>query len=111
MFNSLKKEDIFSIIDIELKGLYQRVKDMGYKLIITDEAKEFIASKGLDTKYGARPLKRAIQKYIENEMAEVIIEASITEGDEIRITKNDPEETLKIEIVKEKTEKDEKSKE
>ena len=99
MFNSLKKEHIFKIIDIELKGLYKRVEDLGYKLIITDEAKDFIAEKGLDVKYGARPLKRAIQKYLENEMAEVIIEASISEGDEIKVGIDKNEENVKIEIV------------
>ncbi len=106
IFNPLKKEHIFRIIDIELSGLYKRVKDLGYKLNITNAAKEFIAEKGLDVKYGARPLKRAIQKYIENEMAEVIIEASITEGDEIKvgIQKNKDkdskdEKSIKIEIV------------
>jgi ATP-dependent Clp protease ATP-binding subunit ClpC len=111
MFNSLRKEDIFDIIDIELKGLYKRVGDLGYNLNITEDTKEFIASKGLDTKYGARPLKRAIQKYIENDMAEVIIEASIVEGDEIKISKNPNEESLKIEIVKKDKEKDENRKE
>ena len=112
IFNPLKKEHIFKIIDIELSGLYQRVEDLGYKLNITNEAKEFIAEKGLDVKYGARPLKRAIQKYVENEMAEVIIEASITEGDQIKVgiqkdKENKNEKSIKIEIVntKKKTKK------
>jgi len=110
IFNPLKKEHIFRIIDIELAGLYKRVEDLGYKLNITEEAKEFIAQKGLDVKYGARPLKRAIQKYVENEMAEVIIEASITEGDEIKVgiqkdKDNKNEKTIKIEIVNTKKKK------
>ena len=110
IFNPLKKEHIFRIIDIELSGLYKRVEDLGYKLNITDAAKEFIAQKGLDVKYGARPLKRAIQKYVENEMAEVIIEASISEGDEIKvgIQKNKDkkdEKSIKIEIVNNKKKK------
>ena len=102
MFNPLKKEDIFKIIDIELSGLYKRVEALGYKLNITEAAKEFIAEKGLDVKYGARPLKRAIQKYVENEMAEVIIEASVTEGDEIKvgIKEDKGEKSIKIEILK-----------
>ncbi len=102
MFNPLKKEDIFKIIDIELSGLYKRVEALGYKLNITEDAKEFIAEKGLDVKYGARPLKRAIQKYVENEMAEVIIEASVTEGDEIKvgIKEDKGEKSIKIEILK-----------
>ncbi|MDG5800905.1 ATP-dependent Clp protease ATP-binding subunit [Marinilabiliaceae bacterium ANBcel2] len=85
IFNNLKEEDIHSIIDIELKGLYERVESLGYKLDLTTEAKKFIASKGYDVQYGARPLKRAIQKYLEDEMAEVIIEASIAEGDKIKV--------------------------
>ncbi len=107
IFNPLEKEHIFKIIDIELSGLYKRVEDLGYKLNITDDAKEFIAEKGLDVKYGARPLKRAIQKYVENEMAEVIIEASLSDGDEIKvgIQKNKEkkdEKSIKIEIVNHK---------
>jgi len=99
MFNNLKKEHIFKIIDIELKGLYNRVEELGYKLNITNKAKDFIAEKGLDIKYGARPLKRAIQKYLENEMAEVIIEASISEGDEIKVGIDKKGENIKIEII------------
>ncbi len=110
VFNPLKREHIFKIIDIELAGLYNRVKALGYKLKITEEAKEFIAEKGLDVKYGARPLKRAIQKYIENEMAEVIIEASLSEGDEIKVgiekSKNNKDDknnkSIKIEIINKK---------
>lgn len=85
VFNPLEKDDIFKIIDIELKGLYNRIALMGYKLEISPEAKDFIASKGYDPNFGARPLKRAIQKYLEDEMAEVIIEASVTEGDVIKV--------------------------
>ena len=73
LFNNLKKADIHKIIDIELKSLYSRVAEMGYKLTLSDEAKDFIAEKGFDEKYGARPLKRAIQKYLEDPMAEEII--------------------------------------
>ena len=86
LFNTLNKEHIHKIIDIELTGLYERVEKLGYKLTISDAAKDFIAQKGLDTKYGARPLKRAIQKYLEDEMAEVIIEASVNKGDKIIVT-------------------------
>ncbi|NPA44083.1 MAG: ATP-dependent Clp protease ATP-binding subunit [Chlorobi bacterium] len=100
MFSTLKKEHIFKIIDIELKGLYSRIDDLGYKLNITKEAKEFIAEKGLDVKYGARPLKRAIQKYLEDEMAEVIIEAKISEGDEIKVGVADNK--IKIDIIENK---------
>ncbi|MCF6243027.1 MAG: AAA family ATPase, partial [Bacteroidales bacterium] len=106
LFNSLSLKDIHKIIDIELEGLYSRVEDMGYKLIITKEAKNFIAEKGYDSKFGARPLKRAIQKYLEDEMAEVIIEASISEGDTIHVKFDKKKD--KINIVIEKSKKDKK---
>ena len=83
MFNSLIKEHIFKIIDIELKGLYERVKELGYNIKITPAAKNFLAEKGFDPKFGARPLKRAIQKYVEDTMAEAIIKAEIKQGDTI----------------------------
>ena len=73
MFGSLSKEDIHQIIDIELKGLFERVLTLGYTIELSDAAKDFIADKGFDAQYGARPLKRAIQKYLEDPMAEVII--------------------------------------
>lgn len=83
MFDQLDKDAIHKIIDIELAGVYKRVADLGYKLELTNAAKDFIASKGYDVQFGARPLKRAIQKYVEDEMAEMIIRASIGEGDVI----------------------------
>ncbi|MFA6767409.1 MAG: ATP-dependent Clp protease ATP-binding subunit [Parabacteroides sp.] len=83
MFDQLDKEAIHKIIDIELAGVYKRVADLGYKLELTSAAKDFIAGKGYDVQFGARPLKRAIQKYVEDEMAEMIIRASIGEGDTI----------------------------
>ncbi len=101
VFNSLDKEHIFKIIDIELKGLYARVESLGYKLLLTEKAKEYIASKGFDTNFGARPLKRAIQKYLEDEMAEIIIQASISEGDIIKVDFNEEEEKIFTSIEKE----------
>jgi ATP-dependent Clp protease ATP-binding subunit ClpC len=85
VFDSLSREAIFKIIDVELKGFYKRVADLGYKLTLTEEAKNFVAEKGYDAQYGARPLKRAIQKYLEDELAELIITASVTPGSEIVI--------------------------
>ena len=85
MFDQLDKDAIYKIIDLELKGFYSRVENLGYKIIITDKAKEFIASKGYDVQFGARPLKRSIQKYLEDELAEMIIKASVTEGDTITV--------------------------
>ncbi|MCG8577149.1 MAG: ATP-dependent Clp protease ATP-binding subunit [Flavobacteriales bacterium] len=86
IFNSLSKEDIHQIIDIELEQLYGRINDLGYQIKISGPAKDFIADKGYDEKYGARPLKRAIQKYVEDPLAEEIISASLKEGDSISIT-------------------------
>ena len=80
-FNSLKRADIHKIIDIELKGLFKRVKGMGYGINIDDKAKDFILKKGWDEQYGARPLKRAIQHYIEDDLADEIIKADILPGD------------------------------
>lgn len=80
IFNSLTKEDIHKIIDIELQELTKRVKDLGYTVQVSEGAKEFLTEKGFDPQYGARPLKRAIQKYLEDEMAEVIIKGTVPEG-------------------------------
>ncbi len=100
VFNTLEKEDIHKIIDIELKGLYSRVESLGYKLELTEAAKDFIASKGFDSHFGARPLKRAIQKYLEDEMAEVIIQASVSEGDSILVDYNEAESKIFTSILK-----------
>lgn len=98
MFNSLSREDIHKIIDIELKKLYGRINELGYQIQITDEAKDFIAEKGYDIAYGARPLKRAIQKYLEDPLAEEILRAKLNEGDTIKIgfDKDKAEITIKI---------------
>lgn len=85
VFNSLGKEEIFKIIDIELKSLFGRVHNLGYEVKLTDKAKEFIADKGFDSNFGARPLKRAIQKYLEDPIAEEILKAEIHEGDTLEI--------------------------
>jgi len=99
MFNSLTKEHIHEIIDIELKGLYDRVSSLNYKLKISAAAKDFIADKGYDSQFGARPLKRAIQKYLEDEMAEVIIKASVVQGDTISVGFDKKTEKIKIRIL------------
>jgi ATP-dependent Clp protease ATP-binding subunit ClpC len=85
VFNNLEREDIHKIIDIELQGLVERVGELGYKIKVTEKAKDFLAEKGWDPHFGARPLKRAIQKYIEDELAEEIIKTAISEGDTIVI--------------------------
>ncbi len=100
MFNSLSKDDIFKIIDIELKGLFERINNLGYQIKFTTAAKEFVAEKGYDVQFGARPLKRAIQKYVEDPMAEVIIQADIKEGDTISVGFNKTKEELTFNIRK-----------
>ena len=104
MFNQLEKNDIHKIIDIEIKDLYKRVESLNYKLKISAAAKDFIAEKGFDPQFGARPLKRAIQKYLEDEMAEVIIKASVTEGDTISVGFDKKNEKLKMRILSKKKE-------
>ncbi len=99
MFNPLTKEHIHQIIDIELKGLYERVNSLNYKLKISAAAKDYIADKGYDSQFGARPLKRAIQKYLEDEMAEVIIKASVVQGDTISVGFDKKTEKIKIKIL------------
>lgn len=100
MFDQLNQDAIYKIIDLELKGLYQRVKNLGYNLDLTTEAKEFIASKGYDIQFGARPLKRAIQKYLEDDMAEMIIKASVNEGDTIKIGFDKENQKIISEVIK-----------
>ena len=85
MFDQLSKESIYKIIDLELEGLYKRIGDLGYTVILSEPAKEFIANKGYDVQFGARPLKRAIQKYIEDEMAEMIIRTGMKEGETVLV--------------------------
>ena len=94
VFNALEKEDIHKIIDIELKKVVHRIEDLGYKIELSKEAKEFIADKGFDKQYGARPLKRAIQKYIEDLLAEEIVNNRLTEGDQIVLDLEDSKESL-----------------
>ncbi len=98
LFNSLKREDIHLIIDIELQGLFERVKELGYTINLSDQAKDFIADEGFDEAFGARPLARALQKLIEDPLAERIIGKQLTEGDEVIIELRDKE--LTFEIVK-----------
>ena len=102
VFNPLEREDIHKIIDIELDQLFKRISDLGYNLILTDKAKDYIADKGFDKDYGARPLKRAIQKYIEDALAEEIINSNLQEGDSITMDLDDKTNELKIKIKKQK---------
>ncbi len=100
IFDSLQKEHIFKIIDIELSKLYKRIVDLGYIINLSEAAKEFIAEKGWDPSFGARPLKRAIQKYLEDPLAEEIIKAQLTEGDAINIDYDTDGSEIKISVIK-----------
>ncbi|MGB0527630.1 MAG: ATP-dependent Clp protease ATP-binding subunit [Flavobacteriaceae bacterium] len=104
VFNSLEKEHINSIIDIELKGVVQRIKALGYELTLTKKAKTFIADKGFDKDFGARPLKRAIQKYIEDKLAEEIVNSRLSSGDRIKLDLSKSKEDLIV--VKETVKKE-----
>ncbi|NOX48114.1 MAG: ATP-dependent Clp protease ATP-binding subunit [Chlorobi bacterium] len=99
IFDSLEREAIHKIIDIELKHLFKRVIELGYKIEVTEDAKDFIVEKGWDEQYGARPLKRAIQKYIEDNLAEEIIRSNLSDGSEIIVDYEEGGEELKITIV------------
>jgi ATP-dependent Clp protease ATP-binding subunit ClpC len=106
VFNALEREDIHKIIDIELSKLFLRITDLGYSLKLSDEAKDYIADKGFDKQYGARPLKRAIQKYIEDALAEEIVNSQLQEGDSIfmDLDKDIGELTVEIEKATQSTE-------
>jgi ATP-dependent Clp protease ATP-binding subunit ClpC len=99
VFNALEQEQINEIIKIELARLISRVKTIGYELSLTDAAIAYIAKKGFDKKYGARPLNRAIQKYVEDALAEEIVNSKLSEGDKIILDKTDEsEDKLVIQI-------------
>lgn len=98
-FDQLDLDAIKKIINIELKGLFRRVHELGYKMEITDEAKEFVATKGYDVQFGARPLKRAIQNYIEDGLCELILSGNIKTADTIVISKEKDRDRLTFDTV------------
>ena len=98
IFNSLSKENIHEIIEIELSKLYLRIEELGYKIKLSKKAKDFLAEKGYDKKYGARPLKRTIQKHVEDIIASEILNSMINEGDTINIDHTSGKEELNIKI-------------
>jgi len=104
IFNSLSKENIFKIIDILMKGVTQRLSNIGFSLELTEEAKEFIADKGYDVQYGARPLHRAIQKYLEDPLADEILNTNVKNGD-VLLAKFDKENNKIIFELKQREEK------
>ncbi len=105
IFNALEKEDIKKIIDLELNKLYKRLEKLNYKVELTDEARDFISEKGWDKDFGARPLKRAIQKYIEDLLAEMLVNKQFTEGEEVVLKLNEAKDALEGETSKKSKEK------
>ena len=99
IFNALEPKDIRLIVDIELVKLIERVQKLGYEILVTDSAKDFIAEKGYDSKFGARPLNRAIQKHVEDLIAENVVNDTLKDQDKIIIDKNEDEDALKLEII------------
>ena len=103
VFNSLKRDDIHRIIDLELSKLFGRIESLGYGIKITDAAKDFLVEKGYDEQFGARPLRRALQKYLEDPLAEEIISAQLQEGDRIEGDAMEGQDELAIRIIKGET--------
>ena len=99
VFNSLAKEHIFKIIDIELRSLFHRIESLGYHIKLTDKAKDFIAEKGYDSNFGARPLKRAIQKYLEDPIAEEILKGEVKNGSKLNIDYDDDKKEITVSSV------------
>jgi len=100
MFNHLTREDIDKIIDIELRGLFDRIAALGFMIKLSAQARDFMADRGFDVQYGARPLKRAIQKYLEDPLAEVIIKAQLKEGASINVGYSKGKEELSFKVSK-----------
>ncbi|MGB4414770.1 MAG: ATP-dependent Clp protease ATP-binding subunit [Paludibacter sp.] len=100
MFDQLSRDSIKAIIDLELRGLFGRVTAMGYKLELSPEAKDFIADKGYDVQFGARPLKRAIQLYLEDQLADIVLSGELETGDTILMELDDETKKIKARIVK-----------
>ena len=101
--NNLEKDSIAKMSDLELAKLYSRLEKLNYKVEMTDEAKDFIAEKGWDKDFGARPLKRAIQKYIEDLLAEMLVNKQLVEGETVVLKLNEEKEGLEGSTSKEKT--------
>jgi ATP-dependent Clp protease ATP-binding subunit ClpC len=108
IFNSLQRKHIHEIIDITLKKLFSRIDTLGYAIELTDSAKDFIAEKGYDPQYGARPLNRAIQKYLEDLVAEEILKGDLNDGDTIQADHDGKSESLNLKVKKKSKKKEEK---
>lgn len=110
LFNNLNREHIHKIIDIELAKLFARVEDLGYTIELTTAAKDYVANKGYDEKFGARPLKRAIQKYLEDPIAEEIINSKVEEGDKIKVDYKEKTDEIVVKVSKPRQKKAKSSK-
>lgn len=105
VFNSLERPDLHKIIEITLKNVFKRIEGLGYHVELTEKAKDFLAEKGYDPSYGARPLNRAIQKYLEDQVAEEILKGELAEGDTIMADHDGESDSLTLKIQKKKLEK------
>jgi len=102
IFNNLQLNHINKIIDIELEKLFLRTNELGYEIKLSKKAKDFIAEKGFDKQYGARPLKRAIQKYLEDELAEEIMKSKVQTGDTVKVDLNKEKSKLVLKTLTQK---------
>jgi ATP-dependent Clp protease ATP-binding subunit ClpC len=102
VFESLSKENIVLILDIRMKRMLKRIEDLGYEIQITDKAKEFLADKGFDADFGARPLQRALQKFLEEPLAEKVLQGTLKEGDKLKVDFKEGSEALEIKATKPK---------
>lgn len=102
IFNTLEREHIHKIIELSLGKLFKRIVDLGYKVKLSAKAKDFLSDKGYDPQYGARPLNRAIQKYLEDPIAEEILRGEIQEGDTLHADWDGKDEKLSIKLKKKK---------
>jgi ATP-dependent Clp protease ATP-binding subunit ClpC len=98
-FDQLDLEAIKRIVDVELKPLVKRIADLGFTIELTDEAKDFLATKGYDVQFGARPLKRALQNYVEDGICELIINGNLPEGSRLQVGKNADKEELTFTVI------------
>ena len=99
-FDQLGLDALTQIIDIELKGLYSRMENIGYKLVIDEDAKKFVATKGYDVQFGARPLKRAIQNNLEDGISELILGSEMSAGDTVKVNYDKEKDTLVMTVEK-----------
>lgn len=107
IFNSLTKENIFQIIDILMKNVMKRLSSLGFTIELMDEAKNFIAEKGYDIQFGARPLHRAIQKYLEDPLAEEILSLNLKQGDTMIADMNEDKSKIQFTLKEPRKEKSE----